>query len=120
MIFNKVEIPYGAYWSSPFAKWQGSLQHLHSMKFAAYVAKAEMKKRDIAADNFDFGVLGITIAQFQSFYGAPWPLYEMGLTHVPGPTVHQVCATGPRVLLTAAAEVQLGMATCALGVATDR
>ena len=29
------QIPYGAYWSTPFAKWQGSLSHLHSVKFAA-------------------------------------------------------------------------------------
>lgn len=87
MSFDKVEIPYGAYWSTPFAKWQGSLQHLHSMKFAAHVAKAELKKRDIAPGAFDFGVLGMTLAQFQSFYGAPWPLYEIGLKHVVGPTM---------------------------------
>ena len=36
--FDRVEIPYGAYWSTPFAKWQGNLQHLHAMKFAAWVA----------------------------------------------------------------------------------
>ena len=32
MIFDRVEIPYGAYWSTPFAKRQGRLQHLHSLK----------------------------------------------------------------------------------------
>ena len=41
------QIPYGAYWSTPFAKWQGSLSHLHSVKFAAHVAKDELAKRDI-------------------------------------------------------------------------
>ena len=35
----KAEIPYGAYWSTPFARWQGSLAHLHSLEFAAFVAK---------------------------------------------------------------------------------
>ena len=36
------QIPYGAYWSTPFAKWQGSLSHLHSIEFGAHVARAEM------------------------------------------------------------------------------
>ena len=119
-MFENVEVPYGCYWSSPFAKWQGSLQHLHSMKFAAHVAKAELKKRDIAPEAFDFGALGMTIAQFQSFYGAPWPLYEIGLKHVVGPTMTQVCSTGARVVLAGASEIQVGMASCALLLATDR
>ena len=38
MDFDRVEIPYGAYWSTPFARWQGKLQHLHAMRFAAHVA----------------------------------------------------------------------------------
>jgi acetyl-CoA acetyltransferase family protein len=118
--FNNVEIPYGAYWSTPFAKWQGSLQHLHSMKLAAHLAKAELAKRTIDPGVIDYGVLGITINQFQSFYGAPWSMYEIGLKHVGGPTISQACATGPRVLLAAAAEIQLGLATTALALGTDR
>ncbi len=120
MSFENVEVPYGCYWSSPFAKWQGSLQHLHSMKFAAHVAKSELKKRDIAPEVFDFGALGMTITQFQSFYGAPWPLYEIGLKHVAGPTMTQVCSTGARVVLAGASEIQVGLASCALLLATDR
>jgi acetyl-CoA acetyltransferase len=118
--FDRVEIPYGAYWSTPFARWQGSLQHLHAGKLASHVAKAELAKRDIPPSVFDFGVLGQTVVQYQSFNGAPWPLAEIGLTHVAGPMISQVCATGARVLLTAAAEIQLGMATVALALTADR
>jgi len=120
MSFERVEVPYGAYWSTPFAKWQGKLQHLHSMKFAAHVAKAELKKRDISPEVFDFGTLGMTLPQFQSFYGAPWPLYEIGLKHVVGPTMTQVCSTGARVVLAGASEIQVGLATTALVLSTDR
>ena len=28
-------IPYGVYWSTPFAKWQGALANLHSLKLVA-------------------------------------------------------------------------------------
>ena len=66
------EIPYGAYWSTPFAKWQGSFANLHSVEFAAHVAKGELAKRRIAADAFDYGVLGMTVPQKSSFYGLPW------------------------------------------------
>ena len=118
--FDRVEIPYGAYWSTPFAKWQGSLQHLHSLKLAAHVTKLELQKRGIAPETFDFGVLGTTITQYQSFYGAVWPFYEIGMRNVAGPTVSQACASGARVLLTAAAEIQLGMATTALALGADR
>jgi acetyl-CoA acetyltransferase family protein len=118
--FDNVEIPYGAYWSTPFAKWQGSLQHLHSLKLAAHVAKAELARRNIDPAVFDYGVLGVTVAQHQSFFGAPWPLHEIGLTNVAGPTISQVCSTGPRVLLAAAAEVQLGLAKAALALCADR
>lgn len=120
MSFDRVEIPYGAYWSTPFSKWQGKLQHLHSMRLAAHVARAELAKRKIAPEAFDYGVLGMTITQFQSFYGAPWPMYEIGLKHVPGPALNQVCATGAAVMLNAAAQVQLGMAECALTLTCDR
>ena len=45
----RAEIPYGAYWSTPFAKWQGSFANLHSLEFAAHVAKAELARRAIDA-----------------------------------------------------------------------
>ena len=118
--FDNVEIPYGAYWSTPFAKWQGSLQHLHSLKFAAHVARAELARRRFDPLAFDFGALGMTINQFQSFYGASWPFYEIGMRHVTGPCLTQVCATGPRLLLTVASEIQLGLATVSLALGADR
>jgi acetyl-CoA acetyltransferase family protein len=118
--FAKVEIPYGAYWSTPFAKWQGSLQHLHAMRFAAHVAKAELARRGIDPKSFDTGVFGMTNNQYQSFYGAPWPLHELGAVNTPGHMVTQVCATGPRILFNAAAEVELGVSTQALVLSGDR
>ena len=120
MNLARVEIPYGAYWSTPFAKWQGTLQHLHALKFAAHVAKGELAKRNIDPLTFDSGVFGLTNNQYQSFYGAPWPLFEIGATHTPGHMLTQVCATGARVLFNGAAEIELGLATQTLLIAADR
>ena len=57
------EIPYGAYWSTPFARWQGPLSHLHAIQFAAHTARQELGKRNIDPAQFDYGVLGTTVPQ---------------------------------------------------------
>ncbi len=116
----KAEIPYGAYWSTPFARWQGSLAHLHSLEFAAHVAKAELARRGIDAAAFDYGVLGFSVPQKQSFYGLPWLAGLVGAAQVGGPTLMQACATGVRTLLAAAQEIEVGLATQALVVNCDR
>ena len=92
----RVEIPYGAYWSTPFVRWQGSLAHLHSLEFAAHVAKAELARRGIDAAAFDYGVLGFSVPQKQSFYGLPWLAGLVGAVTVvpamvgPSPAAHSV------------------------------
>jgi acetyl-CoA acetyltransferase len=114
------EIPYGAYWSTPFAKWQGSFANLHSIEFAAHVAKAELGKRGIAPDAFDYGVLGMTVPQKSSFYGLPWFMGLIGGGRVGGPTINQACATSARCLLAGAQEIEAGLATTALIATCDR
>jgi acetyl-CoA acetyltransferase len=116
----RAEIPYGAYWSTPFARWQGSFAHLHSIRFAAHVAQSELGRRNIAAEQIDHGVLGLTVPQPHAFYGLPWLTGQAGAGHVAGPTIMQACATGVRVLLAAAQEVESGMAGVALAVTCDR
>jgi acetyl-CoA acetyltransferase len=113
-------IPYGAYWSTPFARWQGSLSHLHSLTFAAHVASQALEDRTIPHDTIDYGVLGTTIPQAHSFYGLPWVTGLMGAAHVPGPTINQACATGASCLRNATDEVRAGAARCALVLTADR
>ncbi len=113
-------IPYGAYWSSPFSRWQGSLQHLPSVDFAAYLTRTSLEARGIATDAFDAGVLGMTVPQQYSFYGLPWLAGMIGADHIGGPTISQACATSARVLSVASQEVESGSASCVLAVTTDR
>ena len=116
----RAEIPYGAYWSTPFTKWQGSFANLHAIRFAARVVKDELKKRDIPGEAFDYGVLGMTVPQQHSFYGLPWLMGMAGAAGVGGPTLAQACATSARCLVAAAQEIEAGMADCALVVTCDR
>lgn len=113
-------IPYRAYWSTPFARWQGAFSHLHSLRFAAHVAREELAARRLDPTVFDFGVLGMTRPERNSFYGLPWFMGLVGAGAVGGPTVSQACATSVRALQTVVREVAAGDASVALAVACDR
>jgi acetyl-CoA acyltransferase len=116
----KAEIPYGAYWSTPFARWQGSFSNLHSLEFAAHVARLELQRRRIDPAMFDYGVLGFSVPQKHSFYGLPWLTGLIGAKGVGGPTLMQACATGVRTLLAASQEIEVGLASTALVLNCDR
>jgi acetyl-CoA acetyltransferase family protein len=115
-----IAIPYGCYWSTPFARWQGSFAHLHSLQFAAWVAKQALARRSIDASAFDHAALGMTVPQRGSFYGLPWLMGQIGATAVAGPTINQACATGARLLQSCAAEIREGNASVSLAISADR
>ena len=119
-MIENVYIPYGAYWCTPFTRWQGSLAHLHSVRFAAHVTQQALQTRDIDLAHFDHGVLGLTVPQQHSFYGLPWMTGLLGADHVGGPTISQACATSARVVASAADEIAMGRNRCVLTVTTDR
>lgn len=114
------EIPYGAYWSSPFARWQGALANAHSLELAAATARRETARRGIDVGEFDFGVLGMTVPQRGSFYGLPWLMGMLGAEQAAGPTVSQACATGARALAMGCEEVASGRSGMALVITADR
>lgn len=113
-------IPYGIYWSTPFAKWQGALSTMNALPLAAAVGKQALQARGFDLAQTDLGILGITNPQKGSFYGLPYVTGLMGIDRVAGPTVQQACATSVRALQMASQEVALGSAQCALVIMADR
>ena len=61
MPMMNVHIPYGAYWSTPFTRWQGALASLHSVELAARVATNVLGRKKIPATAFDGIALGMTV-----------------------------------------------------------
>lgn len=120
MQFNHVFIPYGAYWSTPFVRWQGNFAHLHPIMFAADITRRALRERDIAPETFDALFLGMTVPAEHSFYGAPWLAGLIGATHISGPTINQACATSARVVGSAAYEVEAGTDRCILAITCDK
>ena len=113
-------VPYGAYWSTPFVRWQGGFAHLHSLEFAAWVARRALAVKGIDPTTIDFGVLGTTVPQRGAFYGLPWVASRLGAPHLSGPTIAQACATSARCLAVAAQEVAASASECALIIVADR
>jgi acetyl-CoA acetyltransferase len=107
MRFENAYIPYGAYWSSPFCRWQGSFANLHPIRFAAEISTRAMVEREINPKSFHEVILGMTIPAPNSFYGASWLAGLIGAEEVTGPTISQACATSARVISSAASSVEL-------------
>lgn len=120
MLFEKAFIPYGAYWSTPFCRWQGSFSHQHALKFSAEIATRALAEREIDVKELDALFLGTTIPQQSSFYGAPWIAGLIGAPTLAGPTFSQACATSGRVVASAAMEVECGAQSAILTILCDR
>jgi acetyl-CoA acetyltransferase len=113
-------IPYGLYWTTPFARWQGSLAHLHALRFAAHVARTELGRRGLDPAALTSAVLGTTVPQKHAFYGAPWVTGLIGAPHATGPTIAQACATGAACVQQAGFLVQRDPAETVLVLTADR
>lgn len=120
MAFSKSYIPYGGYWSSPYAKWQGSFANLHALELAAGTAVKFFENRKISPDKFDNLYLGQTIPQLHCFYGGPWIAGMLGNGNITGPVVNQACITGAVCIKMASQDIEDGIVGTSLIVAADR
>ena len=100
MRFDDVVIPLDAAWSSPFVRWQGPVAELSSLDVAAQVTARALEGTSWEIDEL---VVGMTVPQRQSFYGAPTLAARLGLAAVSGPLIMQACATSVACVHAAAA-----------------
>jgi acetyl-CoA acetyltransferase len=120
MPFKNSYIPYGAYWSSPYARWQGSFANLHAIELAAQTGRKFFELRKLSAEKIDNLYLGETIAQPSCFYGGPWLAGMIGAPHATGPVVGQACITGIMCMRMAAEDLESGFSGTTLVVTADR
>ncbi|VEN74824.1 Acetyl-CoA acetyltransferase [Candidatus Desulfarcum epimagneticum] len=119
-MLTKAYIPYKGYYSTPFARWQGSMSTENSI-----VLGSETSKRWIAEKNWDPGMLdylflGITIGQHYVFYGSTWAAALMGAPGIPGVTLMQACSTSTTCIFQAAMGVENGLYEAPYCLMTDR
>src|SRR5660397_273227 len=92
-MFTKAYIPYGGYYSSPFVRWQGTLQAVHSLPLGAATAKRWLESKQWDAKMVDYVNFGCTVAQPQVFYSGPWAAALIGAEQVPGVWISPVSYT---------------------------
>ena len=119
-MLTRAFIPFRGYWSSPFCRWQGSLQNEDSTKLAAATAKTFLELRGFTPDIFDGIVYGCTIPQRWWFYDAPHFATLLGNPRISGPRLAQACATSTVSVNYAANCIESGSHQNVLVVGTDR
>lgn len=122
-VFEKAYIPYNGYYSTPFVRWQGSMQNENSIELAGKTARRwllEKKKIDPAI--FDYMYFGITITQPHLFYSHNWAAGIMtdNKKNLPALMVNQACTTSTTILNLAALAVEQGAMQTAFGLMADR
>jgi len=120
MAFEKVFIPYGCYWTTPFVRWQGSFSHLHPVRFCGEIAVRALAEKKLSPELFDSIVFGSTVPSKHSFYGGPWLAALLGATAITGPVVGQACATSAKCVELAAREIEGGDSKTVLVATADR
>jgi acetyl-CoA acetyltransferase family protein len=121
--FSKAYIPYNGYYSTPFARWQGSMQNENSIELAGKTARRwflEKKKIDPAI--LDYLYFGISIHQHHLFYSHNWVagLLTDNKKDLPGLMINQACTTSTTILNLAALAIEQGAFEVGFGLMADR
>jgi len=119
-MLTKAYIPYGGYYSSPFARWQGTLANENAIALGADTAKRWLESKGWDPQMLEYLYLGITVGQHYVFYGSTWAAHLMGAGHIPGVTLMQACSTSTTCIFQAAAGVESGLYAHPFVLATDR
>jgi len=119
-MLTKAYIPYRGYFSSPFARWQGSMANENSIVLAAETAQRWLAEKNWDAKIFDYLFLGITVHQPHGFYGGPWAAAMMGATGIPGVLVSQACSTSTIAIYQASMGVETDLFKTPICLMTDR
>jgi acetyl-CoA C-acetyltransferase len=106
MKFSNVAFPVKYIWSSPFARWQGTISEISSLDTGVAVTARALGERGIDTADLKGLVHGWTNPMVEIFYGAPTIAARIGAPHISGPMVVQACATSVASIQTAAAQVQ--------------
>ncbi|MDM8552439.1 thiolase family protein [Desulfobacterales bacterium HSG2] len=107
-MLTKAFIPYRGYYSSPFARWQGSMANENAIILGADTSKRWFAEKNWDPEMFDYHFLGITIHQHRMFYGSTWSAGMMGAAGIPGATIMQACSTSTTCVYQASLGIETG------------
>ncbi len=108
-MLKKAYIPYGGYYSTPFARWQGTLANDHAIVLGANTSKRFFESKGWDPQSLDYVLVGSTVYQKQWFYSGPWAAAMLGATGTPGVLVSQACSTPTTSIYQAGMGIETGM-----------
>jgi acetyl-CoA acetyltransferase len=121
--FTKAYIPYNGYYSSPFCRWQGSMQHENAIEVGAKTARNWfLQKKKIDPTIIDYLYFGITIHQHHLFYAHNWAAAMLvdNQKNLASLFIHQACTTSTTILQLAALAIENDTFDVVFGLMTDR
>ncbi|WP_027715395.1 thiolase family protein [Desulfuromonas sp. TF] len=108
-MLTKAYIPYGGYYSTPFARWQGTLANENAIVLGADTSRRFFESKGWNPRMLDYVLVGSTVYQKQWFYSGPWAAAMMGAAETPGVLVSQACSTPTTTIYQAGMGIETGM-----------
>ncbi|MBN2126462.1 MAG: thiolase family protein, partial [Deltaproteobacteria bacterium] len=121
-MFTKAFIPYNGYYSSPFSRWQGTLQNANAIELGAKTARAWFLKKGIDPTILDYMYFGITISQHHLFYSHNWAAAMVvdNQKNLPGLMTNQACTTSTTNIYLCAVNIETGVYNTGFALQADR
>ena len=121
--YTKAYIPYKGYYSTPFSRWQGSMQNDNAVELAAATARRWfLEKKKMEPTVFDYMYFGSTVAQNHWFVAHNYAaaILTDDKKFVPALFVNQACATSTTILNLLAKDMELGVYDVGYALMADR
>jgi acetyl-CoA acetyltransferase family protein len=120
--YTKAYIPYKGYYSTPFCRWQGSMQYDNAITLGANTARRWFLAKKIDPTIIDYLFFGTTVAQHHWFFSHQWSgsILTDEKKYVPGLFIHQACSTSTTILNLCAMNIELDAYEVAFGLMSDR
>jgi acetyl-CoA acetyltransferase family protein len=120
--YTKAYIPYKGYYSTPFSRWQGSMQNDNAVELGASTARRWFLEKKIDPTVLDYMYFGSTVAQNHWFVAHNYAasILTDDKKYLPALFVNQACATSTTVLNLLAKDLELGVYDVGFGLMTDR
>jgi len=120
--YTKAYIPYKGYFSSPFSRWQGSMQNDNAVELGATTARRWFLEKKIDPTILDYMYFGATVAQNHWFCAHHWAAAMLtdDKKFLPALFLNQACATSTTALNLAAKDLELGVYNVAYALMADR
>ena len=120
--YTKAYIPYKGYYSTPFSRWQGSMQHDNAVELGAATARRWFLEKKIDPAILDYMYFGSTVAQNHWFVAHNYAasILTDDKKFLPALFVNQACATSTTALNLLAKDLELGVYDVGYGLMVDR